>query len=378
MINPIDLTYMEMAYGLAEKAVGRASPNPCVGAVIVRHGHVVGAGWHQGPGTLHAESIAVCQAGRLAEGATLYLTLEPCVHWGHTPPCLESLLQARLGRVVISSYDPNPLVFRKGVRGLRRAGLPVLVGTLEDKNLRLNEAYFKFIQRKIPFVTLKAASTLDGRIATRTGDSRWISSPAARDYVHLLRAEQDAVLVGVGTVLRDDPLLSVRHPLWKGKRLQRVILDSHLRTPLTCRMLKSREAGGILIFTGRLSSQDKARKLENRGVEVVRLDSPEGGGRSPRQPGQGPSLSLRAVLKELGRRKVAGLLVEGGSGVASAFLEAGLVDKLFLTLSPRLCGGRQALSFYEGRGAALIRNAPGLKNVHFFALDQEIFIEGYL
>jgi diaminohydroxyphosphoribosylaminopyrimidine deaminase/5-amino-6-(5-phosphoribosylamino)uracil reductase len=378
MINPMDLTYMEMAYGLAEKAVGRASPNPCVGAVIVRNGHVVGAGWHQGPGTPHAESLALQQAGRRAEGATLYLTLEPCVHWGHTPPCLESLLQARLGRAVISSCDPNPLVFRKGVRGLRRAGLPVLVGILEDRNLRLNEGYFKFIQRKIPFVTLKAASTLDGRIATRTGDSRWISSPAARDYVHLLRAEQDAVLVGVGTVLRDDPLLSVRHPLWKDKRLQRVVLDSRLRFPLTCRMLKSRAAGGILIFTGRHSSREKARKLESLGVEVVRLDGPESGGRSPRQPGQGQSLSLRTVLKELGRRKVASLLVEGGSGVETAFLEAGLVDKLFLTLSPRLCGGQQALSFYEGRGTALMRNTPNLKNGHFIVLDQEIFVEGYL
>jgi len=366
MTQPTDLAFMDMAYGLAEKGVGRTSPNPCVGAVVIRRGVVVGAGWHQGPGTPHAEALALRQAGRRAEGATLYVTLEPCVHWGHTPPCVESLLEARLGRVVISSYDPNPLVFRNGVRTLRRAGLKVLVGVRQEKNRRLNEAYFAFIRRHTPFVTLKAASTLDGRLATRTGDSKWISSPLARDYAHLLRAEHDAVLVGIGTVLRDDPRLTVRHPLWKGKRLRRVILDSRLRFPLSARMLKTLGAGEILIFSGPGSPAAKARKLEKMGVEVVRVES------------RGQFLSLPSVLRELGRRKVASLLVEGGSGVTSDFLEAGRVDKVFLTLSPKLVGGLQAPCLYEGRGAAFMRRALGLKNIHSFVLGQEIFIEGYL
>ena len=376
MTHPSDLAFMDMAYGLAEKGVGRASPNPCVGAVVVRRGLVVGAGWHQGPGTPHAEALALRQAGRRAEGATLYVTLEPCVHWGHTPPCVESLLEARLGRVVISSYDPNPLVFRNGVRTLRRAGLKVLVGIRQEKNRRLNEAYFAFIRRHTPFVTLKAASTLDGRLATRTGDSKWISSPLARDYAHLLRAEHDAVLVGIGTVLRDDPQLTVRHPLWKGKRLRRVILDSRLRFPLSGRMLKTLGAGEILIFSGPDGPAAKARKLEKLGVEVVQAAYR---GRSLRADNEGRQfLSLPAVLRELGRRKMASLLVEGGSRVASDFLEAGLVDKVFLTLSPKLVGGLQAPCLYEGRGAALIRRALGLKNIHSFNLGQEIFIEGYL
>jgi diaminohydroxyphosphoribosylaminopyrimidine deaminase/5-amino-6-(5-phosphoribosylamino)uracil reductase len=366
MIQSTDLAFMDMAYGLAEKGIGRASPNPCVGAVVVQRGAVVGAGWHQGPGTLHAEALALRQAGRRAKGATLFVTLEPCVHWGHTPPCVASLIEARLGRVVISSYDPNPLVFRSGVRTLRRAGLEVLVGVRPEKNLRLNEAYFAFIRRHTPFVTLKAAVTLDGRLATRTGDSKWISSPLARDYAHLLRAEHDAVLAGIGTVLGDDPQLTVRHSLWRGKRLRRIVLDSRLRFPLSARMLKTLRSGEILIFSGRGSPAAKARKLEKMGAEVVRVKS------------RGPFLSLPDVLRELGRRKVASLLVEGGSGVASAFLEAGLVDKVFLTLSPKLVGGCQAPCLYEGRGAASMSLALGLKNIHSFILGEEIFVEGYL
>jgi diaminohydroxyphosphoribosylaminopyrimidine deaminase/5-amino-6-(5-phosphoribosylamino)uracil reductase len=366
MIHSDDLSFMDMAFGLAEKGRGWASPNPCVGAVVVRRGVVVGAGWHLGPGTPHAETLALRQAGRLAQAATLYVTLEPCVHWGHTPPCVESLLKARLSRVVISSYDPNPLVFRRGVRILRQAGLDVLIGVRQEKNIPLNEAYFAFIRRQWPFVTLKAASSLDGRLATRTGDSKWISTPLARNYAHLLRAEHDALLVGIGTVLRDDPLLTVRHPLWKGKRLKRVILDTRLRFPPRARMMKTLSTGEILIFSGPDSPSARSRRLENLGAEVVRLER------------RGKYLSLPAVLGELGRREVAGLLVEGGSQTASNFLEARLVDKIFLTLSPKLVGGLQAPGLYGGRGAALIRRALGLKNVRSFVLDEEIFVEGYL
>jgi len=366
MSHSTDLAFMDMAFGLAEKGRGWASPNPCVGAVVVRRGVVVGAGWHLGPGTPHAETLALRQAGRSAQGATLYVTLEPCVHWGHTPPCVEFLLEARLSRVVVASYDPNPLVFRQGVRILRRAGLNVLTGVGQEKNLRLNEAYFAFIRRQTPFVTLKAASSLDGRLATRTGDSKWISTPLARDYAHLLRAEQDALLVGIGTVLRDDPLLTVRHPLWKGKRLKRIILDSRLRFPLRARMLKTLAAGEILVFGGPEAPLSRSRRLEDLGAEVVRLER------------RGEHLSLPAVLNELGRRQVAGLLVEGGSQTASSFLEARLVDKVFLTFSPKLVGGFRAPGLYGGRGPAQIRHALRLKNIRSFVLGEEIFVEGYL
>ena len=361
-----DFEYLEMAFGLAEKAVGRASPNPYVGAVLVRKGAVVGAGWHEGPGKPHAEIIALKQAGTLARGACLYVTLEPCVHWGRTPPCLGPVLEAGLERVVISSFDPNPLVNRRGAAALRRAGLDVSVGLHEEKNRKLNEAYFKFIRRREPFVTLKAASTLDGRMATRSLKSRWISSPAAREYAHLLRAEHDAILVGIGTVLKDDPLLTVRHPLWPDKRPLRVVLDSHLRFPLNARLLATLDSGPLLIFTGPNISPAKARRLEKRGAEIVPLT---GGKRG---------LPLGRVLRELGRRQVAGLLVEGGSAVCSSFLEHRLADKLFLILSPKLFGGLRAPSFYEGRGADLVRDALRLDPLRLFDLNGEIFLEGYL
>ena len=245
-----DIAYLEMAYGLAEKARGWASPNPYVGSVVVRRDAVIGYGYHERPGRPHAEAIALERAGRGAGESTLYITLEPCVHWGRTPPCADAVLLARPRRVVVSSLDPNPLVFRKGVRKLRAAGIEVSVGLLQQRNATLNESYIKHITRGIPFVTLKAALSLDGRMATRTRDSRWISSPQARDYVHLLRGEQDAIMVGIQTILSDDPLLTVRHPQWAGKKALRVILDSRLRFPLRARILSSLSGGGIFSKSG--------------------------------------------------------------------------------------------------------------------------------
>ena len=217
MTPPRDLGWMEMAYGLAEKARGRTSPNPLVGAVVVRDGTVVGHGYHAEPGQPHAEILALAMAGRRARGATLYLTLEPCVHWGRTPPCVDTVLGAGLARIVVSAADPNPVVRGRGIRRLEEAGLDVSVGLLAERNAAINEAYAKYIVRKIPFVTLKAALTFDGKIACRTGDSKWITAAATRDYVHLLRGEQDALMIGVGTLVVDDPLLTVRHPNWPAK-----------------------------------------------------------------------------------------------------------------------------------------------------------------
>ncbi|OGD10310.1 MAG: riboflavin biosynthesis protein RibD [Candidatus Aminicenantes bacterium RBG_13_62_12] len=361
-----DLSYLEMAFGLAEKAVGRTSPNPCVGAVLVKKGIIIGAGWHEGPGKPHAEIVALRQAGSRARGATLYLTLEPCVHWGRTPPCLGPVLEAGLARVVLSGHDPNPIVHRRGADALRKAGVRVSVGLLEEKNRKLNQAYFKYIRHREPFVTLKAASTWDGRLATRTLSSRWISSPAARDYAHLVRAEQDAVLAGIGTILQDDPLLTVRHPLWPEKRLLRVILDTRLRFPAGARLLGTLGSGGILIFTGPDIPRSKALALEKKGVEIFPLTR------------AGNGLPLRPVLQELGRRRVAALLVEGGSAVCSSFLDGQLADKVLVTLSPKLFGGREAPSYYEGRGAATVRDALRVEKAHVFELGDEIFLEGYL
>jgi diaminohydroxyphosphoribosylaminopyrimidine deaminase/5-amino-6-(5-phosphoribosylamino)uracil reductase len=366
-MNAADYGYMQMAYGLAEKAVGRASPNPYVGAVIVRDGVIVGSGFHEGPGLPHAEIVALRRAGRRAVGATAYLTLEPCVHWGRTPPCIDSVIEARLKRVVVSDFDPNPLVYKKGVRRLRQNGVKVETGLLAARNRRLNEAYIKYITRRVPFVTVKAAVTLDGRMATRAFDSRWISSQAARDYVHLLRGEGDALMVGINTVLRDDPLLTVRHPRWKNKSLARVILDSRLRLPLKARVLTTRSRGKVFVFTRKDSSPAKAEALAKAGASVVRL------------PGARGRVDLAAALEWLGRNEVAGLLVEGGGTLASSFFERRLADKVLLVFSPKLVGGREAPAFIAGdKGAALLKDGIILKDTRSFGLGPDLFMEGYL
>jgi diaminohydroxyphosphoribosylaminopyrimidine deaminase/5-amino-6-(5-phosphoribosylamino)uracil reductase len=365
MTRPSDLAYMEMAYGLAEKARGRTSPNPLVGAVVVNDGRVVGHGYHEQAGRPHAEILALRMAGRSAKGATLYLTLEPCVHWGRTPPCVDAVLAAGLKRAVISAIDPNPLVHTKGVRRLDEAGLPVSLGLLKEKNAGLNEAYAKYITRKIPFVTLKAALSLDGRIACRTGDSKWISSAGTRDYVHLLRGEQDALMIGVNTLLSDDPLLTVRHPNWGAKEVVRVVLDSRLRFPLSAKVLSTLRRGRVIVFAGSAAPASKARALEARGVEVV---VPAAGRKAWR---------LSDVLGELGKREVAALLVEGGSRLFTAFVENGLADKAVLTYAPRLVGGIDAPGFIGGRGVDKVGRALKLKNVRSFSVEDDIILEGY-
>ena len=360
-----DLAYMEMAYGLAGKARGRTSPNPLVGAVVVRGGAVVGHGFHEQAGRPHAEIVALGMAGRRARGATLYLTLEPCVHWGRTPPCVDAVLAAGLRRIVVSAVDPNPLVDGRGIRRLRRAGLEIEVGLLAERNAALNEACLKHVVRRVPFVTLKAALAMDGRIACRTGDSRWISSAAARDYVHLLRGEQDAVLIGSGTLLADDPRLSVRHPGWPGKKALRAVLDRRLRFPASARMLSTPEAGPILVFAGRDAPADRARALRDRGAEVAL------------PPGGAGDWTLDGVLAELGRRDVTALLVEGGQAVFTAFVEAGLADKAVLFYAPRLVGGAGAPAFLGGAGADTVARATALRNVRSFGLGGDIVVEGY-
>jgi len=365
MIDHQDCSYLEMAYSLAAKAKGWASPNPYVGAVVVREGRIVGWGYHERPGKPHAEIIALRRAGPRARGGTLYLTLEPCVHWGRTPPCIDTVLKAGLRRVVVSSLDPNPVVFRKGIGALRRAGIDVTVGLLQERNAVLNEAYIKYMTRNIPFVILKAALSLDGRPATRTLNSRWISSAETREYVHLLRGECDALMVGINTIIRDDPRLTVRHPQWGKKNIMRVILDSNLRIPLRARILSTLANGDILVFASTDAPTRKREELMSRGVEVVGLH------------GSARGLFLNEVLARLGERGIASLLVEGGSRLLTAMLEGHYADKLFLAFSPRLIGGERAPSVFEGRGAALVRESLEIRRLSVIRIGKETILEGY-
>ncbi|MDH7512666.1 MAG: bifunctional diaminohydroxyphosphoribosylaminopyrimidine deaminase/5-amino-6-(5-phosphoribosylamino)uracil reductase RibD [Clostridiales bacterium] len=360
-----DFAYLEMAYALAEKARGWASPNPLVGAVCIRDGRVISWGYHENPGKPHAEVVALERAGSLARESTLYVTLEPCVHWGRTPPCAEAVIRARPRRVVISSLDPNPVVFKKGIKRLRQAGLHLSVGLLKDRNIRLNEAYVKYITRGMPFITLKAAVSLDGRTAAKTLDSRWISSPQTREYVHLLRGEHDAIMVGVNTILRDDPLLTVRHPQWKGKKIARVILDSRLRLPTKARILSTLGQGEIYVFTSRRAPQEKEKVLAEKGLTVVRL------------PGGRGEISLPDLLAWLGRKEISSVLVEGGSLLLTALIEKKLADKLLLAISPRMIGGIKAPSFLEGEGINKLQDALELGRISCFRIGRDILVEGY-
>jgi len=361
-----DIAYMEMAYGLAERAKGWASPNPYVGAVLVRRDVIVGYGYHEKPGKAHAEIVALKRAGQKAQGSTAYITLEPCIHWGRTPPCIDAILQAGLKRVVVSSFDPNPLVNKKGIRALREAGLEVSVGLLAERNKLLNESYIKYIQTKIPFVTVKAASSLDGKIATHSGNSQWISSPPVREYTHLLRGEHDAIMVGINTVLKDNPLLTVRHRNWRGKRLVRAILDSRLRFPLQSRMFDTLSRGDICIFTSQKSSSHKADALRQRGARVISL------------PGKGPRPELKDILSWLGEKEISSILVEGGSGLITSVFEKKIADKVLLALSPKLIGGKEAPSVYAGRGVNRITDALCLKRTRSFRIADETIVEGYV
>jgi len=364
MIAPQDLAYLEMAYALAEKARGWASPNPYVGAVVVNERRIVGYGYHERPGAPHAEINALRLAGRRARGGTLYLTLEPCVHWGKTPPCADAVIAAAPARAVISSYDVNPLVFRKGVRRLRQAGIRVEVGSLRERHEELNAAHIKLVTTGLPLVTLKAAASLDGRTATRRGDSRWISSAGAREYTHLLRGENDAVMVGINTIIRDDPLLTVRHPQWKGKPILRAVVDSRLRFPPRARMLSTLDGGKIVVLTTAGAPAAKELALRKKGVEVVRI------------PGGGGCVNLPRALAWLGGRGVASLLVEGGSRLHTAMIEQRLGDRLFLVISPKLVGGRDAPSVFEGRGIGKMSEALGLRSLSSFAIGQDVVLEG--
>jgi diaminohydroxyphosphoribosylaminopyrimidine deaminase/5-amino-6-(5-phosphoribosylamino)uracil reductase len=359
-----DIFYLQMAYALAEKAKGWASPNPYVGTVIVRKDVIVGHGYHAKPGLPHAEAVALQRAGSLSRNSTAYITLEPCVHWGKTPPCTEAILQARLKRVIISALDPNPLVFKKGFKKIKQAGIEVSAGLLEEKNRRLNEVYLKYITKNTPFVIAKAAISVDGKIATRKFSSRWISSPQTRKYFQLLRGEYDALMVGINTLIKDDPLLTVRHPNWKGRRIVRVILDSQLRFPLGAKILSTLSQGRIIVFSLKKASQRKAEALRKKGAEVIFLSS--------------PALDLKKVLTWLGKNEMSSVLVEGGSRVLTSMLEKNLVDKIFVSISPKLIGGKQAPSLLQGKGADFIDNSISLKRKNSFQIDEDIIVEGYL
>ncbi|UCG38921.1 MAG: bifunctional diaminohydroxyphosphoribosylaminopyrimidine deaminase/5-amino-6-(5-phosphoribosylamino)uracil reductase RibD [bacterium] len=320
-----DRRFMARALKLAARGQGTTHPNPMVGAVVVKKGVVVGEGWHRKPGEPHAETLALQRAGRAARGATVYVNLEPCDHHGRTPPCTRAIIGASVARVVAACEDPHPLVSGRGIHHLREAGIRVDLGVLRERAEELNRAFLHHARGAVPYVTLKLASTLDGRIATSGGESRWITGEQARRRVHLLRAQADAVLVGVGTVVMDDPRLTVRNVRRRGQPF-RVVLDPSLRTPLESHIVRSASDGRTLIVLGRGVSAGRRRAYQEKGVRFLPL---------PRRSGRFLWPDLARGLSELG---VLHLLVEGGSRTAAWFLASSAVQRLELFMAPAVLG----------------------------------------
>lgn len=353
---------MEKALELARLGLGRTSPNPAVGAVVVRDQKIVGEGYHQKAGTPHAEIHALRAAGDLAQGATLYVTLEPCCHYGRTPPCTEAIKASGIRRVVIAMPDPNPKVAGKGIRELKEAGIEVEVGVLAQEAQRLNEAFSKYITTGLPWVTMKVAMTLDGKIATRTGASRWISCEASRQKVHELRNTHDAVLVGIGTVLADDPLLTTRLP--GGRDAVRIILDSRLRLPLEAKVINPASSAPTWVATTDKAPVEKRKELEKLGVEVLVLPSEEG------------RVSWPALLKTLGEREIMSVLIEGGAEVNASALANGVVDRVIAFIAPKIFGGREAPGPVGGMGVSQPYEAWELEQVEVHPSGADIMITG--
>jgi diaminohydroxyphosphoribosylaminopyrimidine deaminase/5-amino-6-(5-phosphoribosylamino)uracil reductase len=355
--------WMKRALRLAEKGRGRTSPNPMVGAVLSKEGRVVGEGYHTKAGEPHAEIIALGKAGEEARGATLYLNLEPCTHYGKTPPCAPAVIKAGVKKVVIGMEDPNPRVKGKGVEALKSAGLDVEIGILEKECLRLNEAFSKYILNKEPFVILKVAATLDGKIATRNGESQWISGEVSRRFVHKLRNQVDGIVVGIGTVLKDDPMLTAR--IRGGRDPYRIIFDSRLRIPENAKVIESAPSKTI-IATTELAPRNKVETLEKKGVRVLILDSNQG------------KVDLKACLSKLGEMEMISLLVEGGSQINGSFLDEGLIDKIFLFLSSKLIADKEALGIFGGHGVTSLKKAISFKELRVRRMGEDILFEGYL
>ncbi len=355
-----DIEYMRMALKLAEKGCGWVSPNPMVGAVIVKDGRVIGQGWHERYGGLHAERNALADCAEPPEGATMYVTLEPCCHYGKQPPCTDAVLEAGISRVVIGSADPNPLVCGKGVRILREHGVSVTENVLKEECDRLNEVFFHYIRTNLPFVVMKYAMTMDGKIAAYTGESKWITGDAARNHVQQQRHRYSAIMAGVGTVLADDPQLTCR--LEGGKNPVRIICDSKLRTPFTSRVVATANDVPTILAT---CCADGERRLEyeKAGCRVLVVGEKDG------------HVDLQELMHRLGQENIDSVLLEGGGTLNWSALESGVVQKVMTYIAPKLFGGRDAKTPVEGEGFPSPSEAVRLKNSRMTRLGGDILIE---
>ena len=353
-----DIKFMQRALVLAMRGLGRTSPNPLVGCVIVKRGKVLAEGWHKGFGVDHAEVDALRKAGSRARGAIMYVTLEPCSHWGKTPPCVKAVLDAGIKRVVVAMKDPNPVNNGRSLQALGAKGVQVVCGVCEAKAKAMNAPFTKFITKKLPYVVAKTAQTLDGKIATRDGDSQWISSIEERRSSKKRREEFDAILVGINTVLLDDPRLNA-----PAKRLRKIILDSHLRIPENARLFKGTLPGQVIIATTKKAPITKVARLRKAGVEVMVCPAVKG------------RVNLKRLFKELAKRKIASILIEGGAAAVGAALKAGLVDKYRVYIAAKLLGDERARSSVVGLDIAKVAGARRFEIETIKRIGPDVFME---
>ncbi len=362
-----DKHYMLQAFRLAEKGRGRTRPNPMVGAILVKDDSIIGKGYHKKAGTNHAEIIALNEAGENAKGATLYVTLEPCCHQGATPPCVDKIIQAKPARVVIAMPDPNPKVGGRGIRLLREAGIQVEVGLLENKARFQNEIFLKYVTTNIPFVILTIALTMDGKIATKTGDSKWVSGPESRQRVHQIRNQVDATCVGIGTIIRDDSRLTTRLIDKHGRDPLRVVIDSLLKVPIKANIFIQKSNASNIIVTTKNAFFKRMHEIEKTGSRVLEVNSHERN-----------KVDLKDMIKELGKMGITSIMIEGGAEIAASAIKEDIVDKVIFFISPKIIGGKTAPCPIGGEGIAKMSDAIKLKHIKTKNYGEDIMIEGYI
>lgn len=355
---------MRMALELARKGKGWTTPNPLVGAVIVKGGRVIGQGYHQKYGQPHAEVNAIASAKEDVTGATLYVTLEPCSHFGKTPPCSDLLIDKNIKRVVVGTLDPNPLVAGKGIERLRSNGIEVVTGVLEEESQKLNEIFIKYIVTKEPFVVMKNAMSLDGKIATVTGESQWISGESSRKQVHSLRHELAGIMVGIETIIKDDPQLTSR--TLNSRNPIRIVVDSQLRIPIDSKVLTQQDKAKTIVATTKSANKEKVDTLKQMGIEVIVTKEKLG------------RVDLQELMKVLGAKGIDSILLEGGATLNFSALEEGIVDKIQSYIAPKIIGGKEAKTAVEGAGIQSLKSAFQIDRMTSVMVGEDLFVEGYI
>lgn len=365
--------YMRRAIELAKKGSGHVNPNPLVGAVIVRDGEVIGEGYHECYGQLHAERNAIANAkkrGNSLEGSTIYVTLEPCCHYGKTPPCTEAIIEEKIARVVVGSEDPNPLVSGKGFQMLREKGIEVIPHFLKEECDAMNHVFFHYIRTGTPYVAMKYAMTMDGKIACYTGDSKWVTGEESRAHVQTLRNHYKGIMAGIGTVLADDPMLNCR--IEGGRDPIRIIADSHLRIPIDSQLVRTAGQQPLIVACLPDADEEKAAQLQEKGVEVLRIPGVTTADITEEQK---EVISLPVLMKELGARKIDGILLEGGGQLNESALQAGIVDRIYCYIAPKIFGGAQAKTPVEGQGLTRAADAWQFNRIGMQEFGQDILLE---